>query len=77
MVICTPEEKEQVTDDLDIITEQIQADEPKTSRIRAAVSRLKKFAGDLAQKVTVSAMASAIVKYDWSELWDKIELFIN
>lgn len=73
----TTDEKEQATDDLEIIAEQIQSEEPKKSRVSAAVSRLKKFAGDLAQKVAVSAMSSALVKYDWSALWDKIEAFIH
>lgn len=73
----TPEEKEQVADDLDIITEQIQSNEPKRSRVTAAVSRLKQFAGDLTQKVMVSVLASELVNFDWSNLWEKIELFLH
>lgn len=70
-------EKEQVSDDLDIISEQLQSEEPKKSRISSAIARLKKFSGDLANKVAVSTISSALIKYDWVGLWEKIEPFIQ
>lgn len=67
---------DEVTDDLEVIKEQLSLPEPKKNRIANAVGRVKKFVGDVGTKVLVTVAAKAITDYNWTALFAQIESLI-
>lgn len=66
-------EKDDVIDDLDIISEQLASPNPKQSRLKKALDGIKKFV------FTVGAESAALVitQTDWTELITRIEAFVR
>lgn len=71
------DEKDSIKDDLESIQEQINAKEPKKSRLQKALAGVKKFAGDFSMKLAVTLAAGAVTGSDWSLLIQNIEQFIS
>lgn len=69
----TTTEKEDLTDDLDTVNEQIESDEPKVSRIRKAYENIKGFVS----KASKAAELSSLLLVDWSNLVDKVGHLLN
>ncbi len=68
---------ESVKDDLEVIQEQIQASEPKKSRLNKALIGIKKFANDFSMKLAVSVASKVVTNSDWETLLQQIESFIE
>lgn len=71
------DDKESITDDLESIKEQVNAKEPKKSRLQKALANIKKFAGDFSMKLAVSLAVGAVTKVDWNLLIQNVEQFIS
>ena len=67
---------DEITDDLEVIKEQLSLPEPKKNRIANAVGRVKKFVSDVGTKVLVTVAAKAITDYNWTALFAQIESLI-
>lgn len=66
-------EKEDLADDLDTISEQIESNKPKVSRIRKAYENIKAFV----VKASKGAATTALLLSDWQKLIEKLEEFIG
>ena len=68
----TSETLESIKDDLDSITEQLQSEHPKKSRIKKALDGIKGFAGDVCSDTASTALSGALVaaasKVDWNAM---------
>ncbi len=71
------DEIESVKDDLESLQEQIYSPAPKRSRMQKAVAGIKKFAGEVLSKASVSMATSAITGTDWTTLIQQAEMFIG
>lgn len=71
------EDIDDVKDDLESITEQINSTMPKKSRLQKALNGIKKFASDFAMKLGVSLATGAVTTMDWSQFIDLIENYIK
>ncbi|NCC15936.1 MAG: hypothetical protein EOM28_06245 [Clostridia bacterium] len=69
--------REEVQDDLEVLSEQIQSDVPKKSRFKKALIGVKTFVEQLATKAIVSASVQAVDSFDWNELVNAVEVFFN
>lgn len=69
--------REEVQDDLEVLSEQIQSDTPKKSRVKKAPAGVKDFVEKLATKAVVSASAQAVDNFNWDELVNSAEMFFN
>lgn len=69
--------REEVQDDLEVLSEQIQSDTPKKSRVKKALAGVKDFVEKLATKAVVSASAQAVDNFNWDELVNSAEMFFN
>ena len=68
----TSETLESIKDDLDSITEQLQSEHPKKSRVRKALDGIKSFAGDVCSDTASTALSGALMaaasKIDWNAM---------
>lgn len=71
------EEVDSVQDDLEMVQEQLKTKEPKKSRIRKALSGIKKFAKDFSMKLAVSVATNVVTGTDWNMLIQQLENFVN
>lgn len=62
------DEKENIKDDLESISEQVQSVTPKKSRIKNCVARVKKFVDDFGMELAVSLATGAVTNMDWQQL---------
>lgn len=68
----TSETLESIKDDLDSITEQLQSEHPKKSRVRKALDGIKSFADDVCSDTASTALSGALMaaasKIDWNAM---------
>ena len=69
--------KKNFKDDLEIITEQINSQAPKKSRITKALEGMKKFISEFEMKIAVSVAANGVAEFDWSALIQYIEKYAS
>ena len=62
----TSETLESIKDDLDSITEQLQSEHPKKSRVRKALDGIKSFAGDVCSDTASTALSGAPTRHSAS-----------
>lgn len=67
---------DEVSDDLEVIKEQLSLPEPKKNRIMNAIGRVKKFVTDVGTKVLVTVAAKSITDFNWVGLFAQIESLI-
>lgn len=71
------EEIDSVKDDLEMVQEQLKTEKPKKSRIRKALSGIKKFAQDFSMKLAVTVATNIVTGTDWNVLIQQLENFIE
>mgnify|MGYP004517514339 FL=1 len=68
----TSETLESIKDDLDSITEQLQSEHPKKSRIKKALDGIKGFAGDVCSDTASTMLSAALIaaasQVDWNAM---------
>ena len=68
----TSETLESIKDDLDSITEQLQSEHPKKSRIKKALDGIKGFAGDVCSDTASTMLSTALIaaasQVDWNAM---------
>lgn len=68
----TSETLESIKDDLDTITEQLQSEHPKKSRIKKALDGIKGFAGDVCSDTASTMLSTALIaaasQVDWNAM---------
>lgn len=76
--IDAPEDiKADLQDDIEVVSEQIVSPTPKKNRLNKALTGIKKFASDFGMKVAVSTTACAVTGFDWNNLIQEIEKFVD
>ncbi len=68
---------ENVKDDLEVVQEQLQSNQPKKNRLSKALSGIKKFAGDFAMQLAVTYVSGIATSADWSALIQQLGTFIE
>ncbi|MFA9397409.1 MAG: hypothetical protein ACERKV_03970 [Clostridiaceae bacterium] len=69
--------KADLQDDIETISEQITSPVPKKTRLNKSLAGIKKFAAEFGMKMAVTIAAGTVHGFDWQNLIQQIEVFID